>query len=358
VYDLGADRLGMDEAPTGEPVASQAGCLFRWTVGGERGGISGIMIRCNAIDTVGYYGETGYDDDLAYKYDNIKVSWKAPDATEYRECYRNDFTHSKRRTIDRRLGASHAYVQSAGESTATFVYDDALVRAADDRTKAGMPFLPAPYDAALAGKPQRVGIDGWRMSGDVNYTNVLVVTTNDANRMLYTAANGMFKQPMCPEVTGGTVRFEFDQRMPAGWTGTGRVDVDLLSERAYEESTSNTSDALLRCGLSSTGKGGSRSKLEMSYSVYTNGAYVANADAGLAASTWYRLQEIIDLDAGTAVLNVYAEVPAITAAPHSSFGLVLRGFPRLDGRKPRSAHWVQSRFQHGASAASRLKIRV
>ncbi len=184
VYDLGTERIPMDLMPSSSPKASRSG-LFRHSLA-VRGGISGVMIRHTGQDTGALYGEEGYNDDKAFKIDNIKVAWQKPGTTGYVDCYRNDFTKSERRTIDGRPQMSHTYVQKEVSDSLDFTYRSEFVRASSDRTANGTPHLTPRYDSSTRdGKAQLIGIDGWRISGHKSYQNNLVVTTNNANQMLY-----------------------------------------------------------------------------------------------------------------------------------------------------------------------------
>lgn len=298
VYDLGTSRIGMDALPGGAPVVTRENCYFRRKIGSTYGGISGIMIRTSYRDTLGYYGESTYNDDLAYKYDNIKVAWKAPGAVAFTDCYRNDFSKSRRRTIDGRNGLSHTYSLADATASSTFTYVTNLVRVCTDYSINGKPFLSAPYQSGLANQPQHIGVDGWRVAGHSSYTYPMVVTTNNGNRVFTPVYTAMLKQPMCQEITSGKVRFEFDQRMPKGWNGTPRCEIDLFSAAAYDNGVNCQSDSLIRFGLSgSTDRDALVNGLRKTYSVYLSGAYKNDSfTPNFKPSTWYRLQLIIDLD--------------------------------------------------------------
>ena len=298
VYDLGTSRIDMDALPGGAPVATWENCYFRRKIGSTYGGISGIMIRASYRDTLGYYGESTYNDDLAYKYDNIKVAWKAPGAVAFTDCYRNDFSKSRRRTIDGRNGLSHTYSLADATASSTFTYVTNLVRVCTDYSSNGKPFLSAPYQRELANQPQHVGIDGWRVAGNSSYTYPMVVTTNNGNRVFTPVYLAMLKQPMCQEITSGKVRFEFDQRMPKGWNGTPRCEIDLFSAAAYDNGINCQSDSLIRFSLSgSTDRDALVNGLRKTYSVYLNGVYKNDSfTPNFKPSTWYRLQLIVDLD--------------------------------------------------------------
>lgn len=347
-YDMGMDRLPMDTRPSGSPKWQHENLLFRRNLSATMGGISGIMIRFYHVDTKGYYGETGYDDDRAYKYDNIKVAWQAPGTTAFVECYRNDFTTSKRRTVDGSASVTYAYAQETLEQTTTFDYEYATVtkslldgittdqnekkpnsndyyafiRDASDHTGGSTPYLGSAYLGTRANQPHPVGVDGWRIAGHASYQAQPVVTRVNGNLALYCAGFGMARQLMCEEITSGKVKFEFDQRMPAGWTGTPRCDIDLISRKGYDEGYNNTDNSSIRAGLSSTGTSGAKTKIEKSYSFYAWGKCQNDTQAtNYKPLTWYRIQEFVDLDNKKADIYVYeigADAPATPEAFDSS----------------------------------------
>ena len=316
VYDLGTERIPMNASPSGSPMVSRSG-LFRHTIA-SRGGISGVMIRHTGQNTGALYGEEGYNDDKAYKIDNIKVAWQKPGTTGYVDCYRNDFTKSERRTIDGRPQMLHTYVQREVADHLDFTYRSDFVRVSTDHTTTAYPHLTPVYDTTnRKGKPQLVGLDGWRVSGHENYKAYPVVTTNNANQMLYTASFGMAKQLMCQPITSGMVKFEIDQKMPKGWTGTPRCDIDLMSENAYEHqyATNNTSSSHYRFGLgATTSTAGDSNPIREDYGVYAGGVY-KNVSPQLKPLTWYRLQVIVNLDTKKASLYVYEIGPNAPAKP-------------------------------------------
>lgn len=305
VYDLGLDRISMDEKPATPSMVSKSGC-FRYSLA-KAGGISGIFIHLNGQGTDGFYGEETYDDGKAFKVDNIKVAWQKPGTENYVECYRNDFAKSERRTIDGSSQLSHEYIQETVADTLSFKYRSDFVRSVTDSTKNGTPHLTPIYDDSdKLSKPQLVGVDGWRLAGDRDFRSCYpVVTTNKANQMLYCSHLAMAKQLMCQPITEGKVKFEIDQRMPLGWTATARCDIGLMSEKAYEKGISNASDPQFRFGLASSGAKGDVSKIEKSYGINVGATIKSDASAKLKALTWYRLQVVADLALRKASLYVY-----------------------------------------------------
>ena len=325
-YDLGTGRMSLDAMPSGTPVWSGSDLLFVKELDAATGGISGIGIRFAYVDTGAYYGETGFNDDAAYTYDNIKVAWKAPSAQYFAECYRNDFSKSMRRTIDGSGSTYHAYTLPAESETetSTFTYPAELLRASNVGSQTGKPYLPAAF--GTAGQAQKAGIDGWRFAGETGgFTGAFVLTTNGANRVGMLTKNCEVIQPMCEEITNGVVKMEWDMRIPKGWNaGDGRTTILLTSKKGYDEGYDLARhNRTLTLGFCSTnGKSNASSPLTVS-SLYTstaaalNGNYHAGWRARFKALEWYRLQLFIDLDKTNYWYNVYDIGTAAPSTPNS-----------------------------------------
>ena len=325
-YNLGVNRISMDAMPSGEPVWSRSNLLFIKELDDTTGGISGIGIRLAYTDTTAYYGETGFNADPAYMYDNIKVAWKAPSALSFVECYRNDFAKSMRRTIDGSGSTYHAYTLPAEEATetSTFTYPAELVRASDIGNRTGKPYLPAAFGAGNV--VQKSGIDGWRFAGESGYTGPIVLTTNGANRVGMLTKNCEVLQPMCEDITSGLVKMEWDMRMPKGWHGNyGRSSIILTSNHGYDNEYAFVGTRLLTLGFCSTdGKPNNTDKNDtFTYSIMssTAGYLVASYNAGwgsyFEALKWYRLQLFIDLDNKKYWFYVYDVGTAAPSSPSS-----------------------------------------
>ena len=313
VYDLGLSRISMDAAPPGAAKARQTGLLFRKDLDDTTGGINGIGMRFAYTDTNGYYGEEGFNADAAYMYDNIKVSWKAPGATAFEECYRNDFSKSMRRTIDGSSELVHNYVQTEADETSTFTYGSELVRASNvfNNTK---PYLPSAPEGLSAGDAlQKPGVDGWRIGGRKNMTGPIVVTTNGSNRVGLMTQYCQCLQPMCEDITNGIVKMECDMRMPQTWTAR-QATLFLTSNKGYDTEHSFGFYNYLGVGLSpADGSGGS------TYSIANSTPTVLACETGsgkeavynpswaskFKALEWYRIQIFVDLDATNYWYHVY-----------------------------------------------------
>ena len=307
-YDLGLSRIPMDTVPNGSPhVPLQTGCPFYKTLDADTGGISGIGMRFAYVNTCGVYGDAGFDPDKAYMYDNIKVAWKAPGATSFTECYRNDFSKSMRRTIDGSGELVHSYAQTENSETSTFAYGSDLVRASSVLTQTGKPYLPAAFETADT--PQKPGIDGWRFSGRVSMTGALAVTTNGANRVGFLSRYCQCLQPMCEDVTNGVIKMEFDMRTPQSWNARA-VQMFLTNNRGYDDEFFFSSYPHIVVGLWAADGSGNTASDPNSFSVVNSTAtkvYDTNpswADK-FKALEWYRIQLFVDLDATNYWYHVY-----------------------------------------------------
>ena len=321
VYDLGLSRIPMDETPLGSVIASRTGLLFRKNITAETGGISGIAIRFSYTDTGAWYGETGFNADAAYMYDNIKVSWKPTGATSFTDCYRNDFSKSMRRTIDGSGELVHNYVQTEADETSTFTYGSELIHKAGDFTWKGKPFLPAAF--GTANTVQDPGVDGWRFAGRSGFTGPVTLTTNGANRLCFISSSCQCLQPMCEDITNGLVKMEMDMRMPRGWniSNNGYTTLFLTSNKGYDEENYFNYYTLVRLGLSSTNGGGNSTTPVETYSVVNSSESTLNASYNTSwaekfkALEWYRLQLFIDMDKTNYWFYVYDLGTSVPANP-------------------------------------------
>ena len=321
IYDLGTGRIDIDATPGGAPFYSNMNNKFVSDMNADDGGLAGLGIVCSYYDTGAAYGETGFNDDLTPKFDNIRASYKAPEAGAFVDFYRNTFDKSMRRTVDGRATLSHTYALAEAVETNTVALLPEYVRASDNyatsgaTSSSGAPFLNAGWDSALASvpeEPQRAGVDGWRLAGYKDYQGPICVTSNGDNRVFFTPSYTMARHPMCPNLTSGMFKFEFDQRMPAGWNGTPRCDVDLMSYEAYETGINNTADSRIRVGLGGNGTSGTQAAPNKTFYAYV-GSY--RSDQPLKALTWYRIQIIGDLDAKTFSVYYYEIGAAAPAMP-------------------------------------------
>ena len=361
VYDLGTSRIGMDATPGGSPVVTTNNLAFRKELTAETGGINGIGIRFAFISTGAYYGKEGYDDGRAYKYDNIKVAWKAPGANSFAECYRNDFSKSMRRTVDGSGELVHAYVPSEYSGGTTFTYGDALVRKASDGTISGKPYLPAAFVAGNI--VQKPGVDGWRFAGKNGYSGPIVLTTNGPNRVAMLTKNAQVLQPMCEDITNGIVKMEWDARMPAGWNGDNYAWAPFFvtSNKGYNEVSDYVNSRYLTLGFSSISSGANPTAPVKSFSILSSTAttlwdYNKSWESKVKALEWYRFQLFIDMDKTNYWFNVFDVGTAAPVTPESydtsdsSLILVSSATNSLYVRPSNSANYPMTNQGYGIGA--------
>ena len=326
VYDLGTERISMDAMPSGTPKWSGNNLLFVKELDADTGGICGIGIRLAYVDTKAYYGETGFDDDAAYKYDNIKVAWKAPAASSFAECYRNDFAKSVRRTIDGSGSTYHTYTLSEQTESSVFTYPAELIRKSNVGSQRGKPYLPAESNRT-DNTVHKSGIDGWRFAGqNGGFAGCIALTTNGANRVAMLTKYAEVLQPMCDDITNGLVKMEWDMRTPKGWNvaGTARTCLILTNNKGYnEESEFAYGNRPLSLGFSSlNGKGNTSTPVEeytiVSSTKNSREVYNTSWASNFKKLEWYRFQLFIDLDKTNYWFHVY-DVGATPPSSPSSF---------------------------------------
>ena len=323
VYDLGASRISMDDAPYGSPVWSGSDLLFIKTLDAATGGISGISIRLAYTDTAAYYGAEGFNGDAAYMYDNIKVAWKAPAASTFEECYRNDFAKSMRRTVDGSGSVSHAYTLAEQDETSTFTYPPELVRACNVGSQTGTPYLSAV--TGTLGRVQKSGVDGWRVAGQTGgFNGAIALTTNGANRVGMLTKYSQVLQPMCEDITNGLVKMEWDMRMPKAWnTTTARISLILTSNKGYDTGYEFAYCARpLALGFCSQNGVGDATTPVTTYTILSSSptsltSYNTDWTSKFKASEWYRFQLFVDLDKTNYWFHVYDVGTVAPATPDS-----------------------------------------
>ena len=302
-YDLGTD------APTFE---SQGTLLdefdrtfLRTYNSATMGGIEGFAFRTFTPYTVALYGDAGYDDDASYKVDNLKMEWKAPGTDDFKTFYLNDFTTSRRRTIEPARGATCTYAASSAASADAYTYLAAGIREYKDYVD-GNDVSLLPKEANTTTVPQPLGVDGWRRCNKAGSAQVFV-TTNAGQRMVAFAHSAnkfvMAMQPLGQTITNGVVRAEVDMRIPTQLTWpdqTGQTYLSLVPFEMWSEGLANQGDyQYFRAGIrmkdNTTPNG--------VYALCTGPSYYTGEK--LEEGKWYRFTEIIDLDEDKHHFEVY-----------------------------------------------------
>ena len=218
-------------------VVTDISALFR-----EKGGISGI-----GIDGIGSYQGTTIANKVLV--DNIRVSWKAPEADDFEVCYENDFSTRRYRTLShprRTTTASYAPATVTTNTSSTCTYPIS----SDLEASRMLPTLQSPNDGV-----QPVGFDGWRVlpyadqngspagchPGVLSYGGNAYDVGGVGGEML-TFGNqgswGLIGQTLGATYTSGKVRLVADVRLPLGglntwYENTRRAAIGLGSTALY-----------------------------------------------------------------------------------------------------------------------------
>ncbi len=210
----------------------------------EKGGISGI-----GIDGIGSFNTLDSTITNKVLVDNIRVSWKAPEAADFEVCYENDFTTHRYRTLSyprRATTASYAPVTVTTNTASKCEYPIS----ADLEASRMLPTLQSPNDGV-----QPVGYDGWRVLpyADLNgspagcHPGVIAYGGNEydvggVGGEMLTFGNqgswGLMGQTLGATYTTGKVRLVADVRLPLGglntWhENTRRAAIGLGSTALY-----------------------------------------------------------------------------------------------------------------------------
>ena len=293
-------------------VVTDIQALFR-----EKGGISGI-----GIDGIGSYPGTTITNKVLV--DNIRVSWKAPEAADFEVCYENDFTTRRYRTLSYPQRATTASYAPATVTTNTASRCEYSV-SSDIRASQIVPTLQSPNDGV-----QPVGFDGWRVLpyADLNGTaggchpGVLAYGGNaydvgGVGGAMLTFGNqgswGLMGQTLGATYTTGKVRLVADVRLPLGglntwYENTRRAAIGLGSTALYTSDRSQLGANLV------AGVGYMRTVETVEGVSVTNdvpyrlGASISAEKPGFvfeenptipAKATWYRYDITADLDTKT-----------------------------------------------------------
>ena len=254
-----------------------------------------------------YYLEDGYDDDYAFKMDNIKMEWKAPGKDAFEAFYLNDFNQCQRRTLTPAGTTEQSYAVQTGARTDTFTYDASYVMPYGNFVAANVTKTIVP--AAVNNTPNPVGFDGWRRTcwetGAYNF-----ITTCGVHRVLAVMKNtrGWLSQQFGETLTSGKVRLEYDVRAPqkmykAGGLQQGFVTVcfGALEDWGYYN---NPAYQYFRSGMACKGTGDGERVIYPSLQgkdVTSGGdwsqGFAWNDTTRLTSQKWYRMAVTFDLDA-------------------------------------------------------------
>lgn len=264
------------------------------------GPIEGISIYSQASGTGKYYGESGFEDEYAHKFDNLKVEWKPSEADEWMSIYENDFATCRRKTLPAINGTATScdYVKGSHALTNACDYPAALVRAASDYSADVAVSMLA--DAVTGQANQPVGYDSWRRVNPTGKAQMFLVE-NEGNRaagMLYKQSAFSFAvQPIGEEITSGKVKAEFDVRVPDAidYAKNGAAHLCFVPGSMwddYQEDPSMTGYFFFGGGIYSATSGAA---IQPAYRT-AGSSLVPTSAPDLKARTWYRVRLIADLD--------------------------------------------------------------
>ena len=280
------------------------------------GGIAGIGFAAYGNFTAASSGGLGCTTNKVFA-DNIRLSWKAPGASDFEVFYENDFETRRYRTLcaPAPAAATGAYAQS----TAAVAESDTFSGYAATTTMDSYRLVRTTVNNTLA---QPVGIDGWRklpyyakMNGTPAVVNYGGNADNDpggtgGNMLTYGDQSGVSRlvQTLGSSFSSGMVRIAADVRIPRGNNHTTelpfnrRLGIGLGSAALYEasradvpaelaggfgyERTALTGDCQHRPFTVASGSSGSSGEPTLAY---------PTSFTSPESNSWYRIEVAADL---------------------------------------------------------------
>lgn len=298
------------------PYRSFANAPARKALSDETGGIAGLCIGAGGS----FRGTTSAYANGKPFLDNIRLSWKAPGATDFEVFYENDFSNRWYKTLCAPATTTGSYLQSTEAVSETDTYTYPSFSGNLDKHM----LIPSTVNGTSASQP--VGLDSWKKLPYNNHTggtgNAAVYayggTTYDAGgaggNMLTYGNQGHFStigQTLGKVFTTGKVKISVDARLPEGDKLTEsiarrRMAVGLGSLAFYDTAaTSAEACAQIAAGfgyhrLNNTGICSSKPYTLAAYSSgdEPNRDYPASYTTP-DTNTWYRMVVEADLDART-----------------------------------------------------------
>ena len=289
----------------------------------EKGGLSGIGfatgisgIGVSTPTNIAFMGENVISNKVFI--DNIRVSWKAPGATDFAVAYENDFETRTYTTLSAPATTECAYSATTSAVDAFDVFNGyELLSSTGSNVGLDARVVPSSTGSAYSTTLQPTGIDGWRRvySPDANaistpfaysgYSEDDAVKTAIAfcNQQRYACIGNLVGE----KVTTGKVRVSVDAYLPLAPDngayklppdGYGRIGIGIGTEAMYTAlQAGHSAEVAACCGFLRTREEG----------VTNDYAYAAGPDATVTPSTtaigtkgsWYRLALTVDMDART-----------------------------------------------------------
>lgn len=298
------------------PYQSFANAPARKALSDETGGIAGLCIGAGGS----FRGTTSAYANGKPFLDNIRLSWKAPGATDFEVFYENDFSNRWYKTLCAPATTTGSYSQSTEAVSETDTYTYPSFSGNLDKRM----LIPGAINGTSASQP--VGLDGWKKlpyrnhSGGGGHAAVHAYggTTYDAGgvgtNMLTYGDQGNFStmgQTLGKVFTTGKVKISVDARLPEG----GKLTQDIerrrmavgLGSLALYDTAATSADACVQIaagfGYHRINNTGICSSKPYTLATYISGdepnrnypgSYVAPE-----TNAWYRMVVDADLDART-----------------------------------------------------------
>ena len=307
----------------------------------EKGGLSGFALfvgQLSSSGTLKLQGGASKGTAIQPLVDNIRVSWKAPSATDFAVCYENDFQTRRYRTLSAPSATTTATYAPKTESVAVqdvfSGYPDGAIN-----TYNILPVLTSSRKNA-AGEP---GVDGWRRHYWANdnstaapvgvYGNPKSVTGTGGKVMAFgwNASYSCLSQPIGTSFTSGKVTLQADLFLQGEWEDYTYVSDRNRAMLVLGSAAMHTADtaAFPTSAAASFGYRKARTGEENAYVYHWEpiaGPYgkatVLTGDPP-EKNTWYRYRIVADLDKKTYDVTVWEmgedSQPLGTEAPAEAF---------------------------------------
>lgn len=241
--------------------------------------------------------------------DNLAVSWKAPGATTFQDCYENDFSVRRYRTLTP-PGTTNVTYDAYERVTVTDSYNYPA-----DTTKV----VPDSDTTLKNVSPQPLGVDSWRRINDDGLGEVVV--TDSAlpycGPVLAVKANEKFacvSQPLTQEITSGKVRMVADICKPNQWYWRYRRAAIDMGTTSFA-STLHKDFNLNRIGEVGIGASESDSETAAYPRYYDNTGEHYMTSTNCPGRTWWRVVRTVDIDNQTYDFEIYRLVNGATNEP-------------------------------------------
>ena len=347
----------------------------------EKGGISGI-----GIDGIGSFNTLGNTITNKILVDNIRVSWKAPEAANFEVCYENDFSTRRYRTLSYPRRATVATYAPATVTTNAQRSCEYPISADLEASR-----LVPTYQSPNSGV-QPVGYDGWRVlpyedlngtaagchPGVIAYGGNAYDVGGEGGEML-TFGNqgswGLIGQTLNATYTSGKVRLVADVRLPLGglntwYENTRRAAIGLGSTALYTADRDQLA-ANLAAGVGYLRKVETVEGVKVTNDVpYRLGVSISAEKPGFVfeedpvipeKATWYRYDITADIGAQTYDATI---TPIGTASVKPSFTLTndaiytVTGVPFAANVTDIGSFYIRSFGYGNANTASYINRRV